>query len=135
NTIAAKPLFRIAMVTLAVLTAAALCAPAMAAQNHPLPLWKVTGPKGHVMYMAGSMHMLNKKAYPLPAAFDTAFKKSRQLVEEINLNKVKPLETRKLINEMASLPEGKTLADVMGKHWPDTQKLAKKAGIKLDSYM
>src|SRR5699024_3076337 len=62
NTIAAKPLFRIAMVTLAVLTAGALCAPAMAAQNHPLTLWKVTGPKGHVMYMAGSMHMLNKKA-------------------------------------------------------------------------
>jgi uncharacterized protein YbaP (TraB family) len=47
-------------------------------------IWKATG-KGNVVYLTGSVHMLSRDFYPLPAAMDAAFKDSTLLVEEVDL--------------------------------------------------
>lgn len=47
-------------------------------------LWKVQSGSG-VLYLAGSVHALDKKAYPLSPAFQRAFDASPTLVEEIDL--------------------------------------------------
>ncbi len=46
------------------------------------PVWKVTDGKGGTLYLGGSIHALRRTDYPLPPAFDEAFKKSDRLVFE-----------------------------------------------------
>src|SRR5262245_24425012 len=50
-------------------------------------LWLVEG-KAHALYLAGSLHALNKDVYPLPAVFDRAFEASDTLVEEVDLGEL-----------------------------------------------
>ena len=45
-------------------------------------VWKVTGPNGGSMFLGGSVHVLQKSDYPLPAAYDRAFDASSRLVFE-----------------------------------------------------
>jgi uncharacterized protein YbaP (TraB family) len=50
-------------------------------------LWTVDG-GARTLYLAGSLHALNREVYPLPAAFDRAFAASDTLVEEIDLTEM-----------------------------------------------
>ena len=50
-------------------------------------LWIVEGGP-RTLYLAGSLHALNREVYPLPAAFDRAFAASDTLVEEIDLSEM-----------------------------------------------
>lgn len=111
-----------------------LCAFAHAAAAHPLPLWRVGDGHGHRMYLAGSMHALKEKDYPLPAPFTKAFDHSRRLVEEIDLNALKPKKVQATIKRLGSLPADKTLAAVMGTSWGLAQALAKKSDLELAPY-
>ncbi len=86
------------------------------------------------MYLAGSMHALTAKDYPLPQAYASAFKRSERLVEELDLNAVTPDDVRKAIAAFGKLPPDDTLAKVMGKNWTKAQKLAKASGINLEMY-
>lgn len=45
-------------------------------------VWRVTGPGGEVLYLAGSIHGLGSSDYPLPAAYNRAFDASSDLVFE-----------------------------------------------------
>ena len=45
-------------------------------------MWKVTGPNGGTVYLAGSMHALRSTDYPLPAAYNRAFDACSRLVFE-----------------------------------------------------
>lgn len=47
-------------------------------------MWKVTSPTSTV-YLVGSMHLIRKDVYPLPAQVETAFAQSKALVVEINM--------------------------------------------------
>ena len=64
---------------LVALLAVATCASANAAS-----VWKVTGPDGGTLYLAGSIHALRSTDYPLPAAFNRAFDASSRLVFEVD---------------------------------------------------
>ncbi|MGH8161260.1 MAG: TraB/GumN family protein [Gammaproteobacteria bacterium] len=125
---------RFALPPILALALAALGGPALAAAGHPLPLWRVTDGHGHVMYLAGSMHALTTKDYPLPADFTGAFKRSRRLVEELDLNTISPQMLLAAVHSYARLPAGKTLAAAMGTGWSRAQALAKKADINLELY-
>ena len=47
-------------------------------------MWRVAkGPA--VAWLVGSVHVLTKAAYPLPAVFDKVFAETRTLVEEVDL--------------------------------------------------
>jgi uncharacterized protein YbaP (TraB family) len=45
-------------------------------------VWKVTGPNGGTVYLAGSMHALRSTDYPLPAAYNRAFDACSRLAFE-----------------------------------------------------
>ncbi len=119
---------------MAVLTLGFAGTSALAADSHPLPLWRVSGTHGHTLYLVGSMHMLKPNDYPLPKAFNRTFKRSDRLIEELDLNAISPTTVQKAVVKLAKLPKGKTLADVMGDDWDKAQKLAAKAGINLSPY-
>jgi len=72
----------------AVVCLTATWATAAAAQTPAAPrsfLWKVAASQG-VLYVAGSVHALTADAYPLSAAFETAFAAADTLVEEIDMS-------------------------------------------------
>jgi hypothetical protein len=48
-------------------------------------VWKVTAKQGSTIYLAGSVHLLSAKYYPLKPAFDNAFSRSDLLVEEVDM--------------------------------------------------
>lgn len=45
-------------------------------------VWRVSGPGGQVLYLAGSVHALKSVDYPLPSAYNRAFEASSRLVFE-----------------------------------------------------
>ena len=55
------------------------------------PVWKVSKGSNHV-YLGGTMHLLSKSDYPLPAAFETAYKDSKKIVFEVDLASVNSME-------------------------------------------
>ncbi len=130
-----RPRFRLyfAAPPILALVLAALCGSAFAA-THPLPLWRVSGSHGHVLYLAGSMHALTAEDYPLPANFADAFEQSSRLVEELDLNAISRQMVLAAIQSYARLPAGKTLAAAMGTAWPQAQSLAGEADVDLGRY-
>src|SRR4051794_31084794 len=77
-----------------------------ASQKHSL--WKVKG-KENTVYLLGSVHVLRKDSYPLPALMEAAYTNSGISVFETDIGKLDdPNEAMKLMAK-AQLPEGKTL--------------------------
>ena len=75
-------------------------------------LWKISG-KQNVVYLVGSVHMLSKDFYPLSPAFDTAFKESDLLVEEIDLGEATSPEAGFALLSHAMLPADQSLERVL----------------------
>jgi uncharacterized protein YbaP (TraB family) len=75
-------------------------------------LWKVSGKQG-VVYLAGSIHMMPESFYPLGAAFDSAFKESDLLVEEIDLGEATSPGAGFALVSHSMLPEGQSLDKVL----------------------
>lgn len=104
------------------------------AKTHPISLWKVTGPAGHTLYLAGSMHALTQADLPLPQAYTRAFEDSDKLVEELNLKTLDPQQVTNQALAMGVMKD-QTLAQAMGKKdWARVQELADKAGVTLYHY-
>jgi uncharacterized protein len=77
-------------------------------------LWKVQRGAG-VLYLAGSVHALDKSVYPLNPAFQRAFDASGALVEEIDLAEASTLAAAPLLLGKGMLPAGQTLQSVVSK--------------------
>jgi uncharacterized protein YbaP (TraB family) len=92
--------------------------------------WKAT--KGNsTVYLVGSVHLLTKDFYPLPAALETAFASSDLLVEEVDYGEA--LASQMQILTRAILPNGQSLDTVLTR---DTlalvnKRLAQPAGLPL----
>ncbi|HEX5314758.1 MAG TPA: TraB/GumN family protein, partial [Gammaproteobacteria bacterium] len=104
------------------------------AASHPLPLWRVSDGRGHVLYLAGAMHALTPVDYPLPAAMTNAFANSDRLVEELDLAAISPVAAAQTLAAKGRLPEGQSLAGAMGEDWKRAQSLAKAGGLDLAAY-
>jgi uncharacterized protein len=76
-------------------------------QNQAL-LWKIQYQKS-VVYLAGSIHALSADYYPLPKAYIDAYNQSQNLVVELNINQLNPIESRSYIQSKMWLPSEKTL--------------------------
>src|SRR5947209_20164058 len=70
-------------------------------------VWKVTSESGNVLYLAGSIHALKSKDYPLPAAYNRAFDASDRLVCEVDPKAL--LESSKGILKAGEYPKGDSL--------------------------
>ncbi len=70
-------------------------------------VWKVTS-GDHTLYLAGSVHALRGVDYPLPPAYDQAFRESSALAFETDLRK---FNGGFLLEKVACLPHGTTLRE------------------------
>lgn len=82
-------------------------------------LWKATSPRGGVVYLAGSIHLLSDEYYPLAPAFESAFAESDLLVEEIDMGDMLAPESQMLMLTRGMMPAGKTLDSVVS---PETMQ-------------
>jgi uncharacterized protein YbaP (TraB family) len=73
-------------------------------------VWKVTSPGGQTLYLAGTVHALRASDYPLPAAYDRAFKASAELVFETDPHASAETWQRR-VDRAAQLPGRATLKD------------------------
>ena len=70
-------------------------------------VWKVTGPSGGTLYLAGSWHSLRPRDNPLPAVFKTAFDASSNLAFEISPNDLH--NSGKALENAGTYPRGDSL--------------------------
>ena len=75
-------------------------------------LWKVQG-DSNVVYLLGSIHLLRESDYPLPQVMDSAFTNSQIAVFEMDIDKANDPAASLALLSKATLPEGKTLHDVL----------------------
>jgi uncharacterized protein len=86
--------------------AAAQQADASAPGRHSL--WKMTGPSNTV-YLLGSIHLLKKDNYPLPAQIEAAFSNAQLVVFETDFAKMDEPKAQQELLTRAQLPAGQTL--------------------------
>lgn len=73
-------------------------------------VWKVPGNNGNSVYLVGSVHLLPPRAYPLPPAFEQAYKNSEILMFETDISALENPATQFKLLRQASYPTGETLS-------------------------
>jgi uncharacterized protein YbaP (TraB family) len=87
-----------------------------ALQLHAAPasfLWKVTGPRGGTIYLAGSIHLMTSEYYPLAPAFDDAFAQCDLLVEELDMGEMLAPAAQMQMLTRGMMPAGQRLDAVL----------------------
>ncbi len=110
----------------------ALTAPLAVADGALTSAWLAEGANNRV-YLLGSVHLLRESDYPLPAVIDEAYADAETLVMEIDMDDLDPVATQALVNELGMLPDGESLAELMGDEMYDQARQAAAAiDIPLD---
>lgn len=89
-------------------------APSAAAPSRPL-LWSAAAPapgEGS-LYLLGSLHMGTSDIADLGPAVASAWEDASELVVEVDLSRLDPVETALIVHEYGVLPAGRTLRDVL----------------------
>ena len=76
------------------------------------PVWKVSKGNYH-LYLGGTIHFLGKNDYPLPMAFDKAYKNSSRLVLETDMHKFQSPEFQKIFMGKLIYSGQRTIKDVL----------------------
>lgn len=78
------------------------------------PVWKVS--KGDkFLFIGGTIHLLSKKDYPLPAGFDVAFQLSEELVFETDVSAANSLATQTKFLPVLMYQDDRTIESVLSK--------------------
>jgi uncharacterized protein YbaP (TraB family) len=77
-------------------------------------LWSVNAPGAPPSYLMGSLHVLTEAYYPLSPRIDQAFAASTVLIVEADMDELASPVTLMSVMGKAMLPDGKTLAQVIG---------------------
>jgi uncharacterized protein YbaP (TraB family) len=97
-------------------------------------LWELHG-KHNTVYLLGSIHVLRPSDYPLPPAVLEAYANSKSVLMEVNLDEIGSEQVQSEMLESATLAEGKTLPDVLGKErYSRAAALAHEAGVELSMF-
>lgn len=75
-------------------------------------VWKVSK-NGSSLYIGGTVHILNESDYPLPKAYDDAFKDSKLLVLETDMATVQSAAFQQQFMLKGLYQDGKTIKDVL----------------------
>ena len=75
-------------------------------------IWQVNG-LHNTVFLVGSVHLLTKDQYPLPAVFDSVYQQSDSLIFEMNLDSVNVFNSSVQIMQAGLLPSTQTLKDVL----------------------
>jgi uncharacterized protein YbaP (TraB family) len=93
-------------------------------------LWELHG-RHNTVYLLGSVHILRPTDYPLPAVIQDAYRAAQTVTLEINLADAGS-EVQSEMLASAMLPEGRTLASVLGaERYSRAQSLAGSIGLDL----
>ena len=84
-------------------------APIKAASGDKHSLWKLQG-NDNVVYLLGSVHVLKKENYPLPAPIEKAFKDAQIVVFETDIDALQKPENAMKMLAKGQLPAGETLS-------------------------
>lgn len=95
-------------------------------------LWKVEGPKGGVVYLLGSMHVLTPDFYPLAPEIEKAFAASTTLVEEVDIDEMSdPMQMMSALAK-AMLTDGRSLEQLIAPAtFAEVKRRAEKAGLPM----
>jgi uncharacterized protein YbaP (TraB family) len=97
-------------------------------------LWALRG-KHNTVYVLGSIHTLRASDYPLAPAVLDAYRDSKSLIMEINLDEIDSSDVQSEMLASAMLPEGKTLREIMGPtRYARAVKLAGEVGVELSMF-
>lgn len=111
----------------------ALIAPAQA-DGALHSLWELHG-KHNTVYLLGSIHVLRPADYPLDPAVLDAYKSAKSVIMEINLEDIDSASVQTEMLASATLPEGKTLPDILGdKRYARAAALADGLGVELSAF-
>lgn len=90
-------------------------------------VWRVSGGKSP-MFLAGSFHLMKPGDYPLPAAYEQAWRESRQVVFEIAPGETEKPEVRQKIASLGLLKEGKLSDKISAETWKNLSAWAAESG-------
>lgn len=95
-----------------------------------LPLWEIQGASNRV-FLLGSVHFLRASDYPLPAGMETAYAAADELIMEIDMDNLDPVEAQTVMSSLGT--DGPDLREGMGKAgYAEITELAKAAGIDIE---
>jgi hypothetical protein len=113
---------------------AALCASLAHADEALHSLWELHG-KHNTVYVLGSIHTLRASDYPLAPAIMDAYRDSKALVMEIDLNEMDSPDVQSEMLQSAALPEGKSLEQIVGPaRYARAQGLVRDLGLDLSIF-
>ena len=97
-------------------------------------LWALHG-KHNTVYVLGSIHTLRAADYPLAPAVLDAYRDSKSLVMEINLDEIDSADLQSEMLGSAMLPEGRSLPEIMGPaRYAKARELAREVGVELSTF-
>jgi uncharacterized protein YbaP (TraB family) len=97
-------------------------------------LWEIHG-KHNTVYLLGSIHVLRPTDYPLAPVVLEAYGSAKSLLMEVNLEEVSSEQLQAEMLSSATLPEGKTLPDILGKQrYGHADELARQVGVELSLF-
>jgi uncharacterized protein len=97
-------------------------------------LWEIHG-KHNTVYLLGSIHVLRPTDYPLAPVVLEAYSNAKSLLMEVNLEEISSEQLQAEMLSSATLPEGKTLPEVLGKQrYGHADELARQVGVELSLF-
>jgi uncharacterized protein len=97
-------------------------------------LWELHG-KHNTVYLLGSIHVLRASDYPLAPVVLEAYAHAGSVLMEIDLDEINSETVQSEMLASATLPDGKTLPDVLGKQrYEKATALAREVGVDLSLF-
>jgi uncharacterized protein YbaP (TraB family) len=97
-------------------------------------LWELHG-KHNTVYLLGSIHVLRASDYPLAPVVLEAYAHAGSVLMEIDLDEINSETVQSEMLASATLPDGKTLPDVLGKQrYEKAAALAREVGVDLSLF-
>ena len=108
---------------IALCTGSAHCEPAV---------WQISHGEGSTVWLLGSVHYLRDSDYPLPPIIDEIYARADDLVMEIDLDDLNPLDVQTRFMQAAMLPATQSLSSVLDADvYADTEHTARSLGLEL----
>ncbi len=93
-------------------------------------VFKVEGGKAP-MFLCGSVHLMQEQDFPLPAAYETAFKQSQRVVMEVPPDEMDPAKAQPALMKYAVIKDGKLEEKLSADTYKILQDWAKEKGVPL----
>ena len=95
-------------------------------------VWRVSGGT-NVFFLAGSFHLLQASDYPLPEAYEIAWRESSHLVMEIAPGDAQRPGTAAAIKDLIHLPSGTLAEQIAPATWQDLTTWAKQTSYPIEA--